>query len=412
MNGFDAPVQPGRVVVVGGSTGGVRTVQALRRAGFEGGLVLLTDELEMPYDRPPLSKEVLASHDAAPVSLLTAEEAAVLEVDVRLGRRATSLDPAARRVTVSGPDGDEQVDYDVAVIATGATARTLPGTDGVAGVHVIRTLDDARAVRRRLAPGRRAVVVGAGFIGAEFASAAAAHDMHVTLVEAQRTPLAHALGAEVGAEVASVHEAHGARLLVGRTVERVVTDAGEVTAVVLDDGTELPADVVVVGIGARPATDWLAGSGLPLPDGVDCDEDLRVLGFRGLYAVGDVARWRHPSYPEPLRVEHWTNAGDHAQTVAAHLTGRPRPTSPLPYVWSDQYGHRLQIIGRPGLGAVGAVRGSMATGDLVAVYADDTGRAVGAVVVDDPRLLMKVRKAITRDTRLAELEQTLLAPVG
>lgn len=399
------------VVVVGGSTGAVRSVQALRRAGFDGQLVLVSDEPHLPYDRPPLSKEMLAAHAGdEPIPLLTRSEVAALDLTLRLGFRAVALDPGGQALTVERAGATEQIEYDALVIATGVDARRLPGTEQIAGVHVIRTLEDAHAVQAGMGAGRRAVVVGAGFIGAEFASAASARSMSVAVVEAQPAPLAHVLGAEVGVEIASVHAAHGAELHVGRTVSEVLTESGRAVGVRLDDGTELPADMVVVGIGAVPATDWLHGSGLPVDDGIECDEDLQVRGFPGVYAVGDVARWPHPAYEQPIRVEHWTNAGDHAQVVAAHLTGRPRPAAPLPYVWSDQYGHRIQIIGRPAEGSASAFHGSMATGDLVALYAAPDGRLVGAVVVDDPRLLMKLRKAMTAGSTVTEVEQSLLAP--
>jgi NADPH-dependent 2,4-dienoyl-CoA reductase/sulfur reductase-like enzyme len=164
----------------------------------------------------------------------------------------------------------------------------------------------------------------------------------------------------------------------------------------------LPADLVVVGIGARPATDWLAGSGLPVTDGVDCDTRLRVVGFPEIHAAGDVARWPHPLYDVPMRIEHWTNANEHAAVVAADLTGGPAPRAQLPYVWSDQYGHRIQIVGRPGLGRL-ARRARDAHDHLIALYADDNGVVVGAVVVDDPRAFMKIRKAILARSLVGDL---------
>ncbi|MFC7506106.1 NAD(P)/FAD-dependent oxidoreductase [Nocardioides sp. GCM10030258] len=397
------------VVVVGGSTGGVRSVQALRRAGYDGRLVLVSDESHLPYDRPPLSKEMLfANATDEPVPLLTRAEVASLDVNLRLGQRAVALDPAARVLTIEVDGTSEQIEYDALVIATGVEARRLPATEGIAGVHVIRRVEDALALQAVMGAGRSAVVVGAGFIGAEFASAARARHMDVAVVEAQAAPLEHVLGAEVGAEVASVHGAHGVDLHAGRTVAEVLTENGRAVGVRLDDGAELAADMVVVGIGATPATQWLTSSGLPVQDGIDCDEDLQVLGFPGVYAVGDIARWPHPSYDRPIRMEHWTNAGDHAQIMAAHLTGRPRPAAPLPYVWSDQYGHRIQIVGRPSEGKATVFHGGMASGDLVALYAAPDGRIVGALVVDDPRLLMKVRKAIGAGAPVTEVEQSLL----
>jgi NADPH-dependent 2,4-dienoyl-CoA reductase/sulfur reductase-like enzyme len=392
------------VVVVGASTGGVRTVQALRRSGFDGSIALLSDERHLPYDRPPLSKELLgADHPGVPVPLLTEQQVADLDVDLHLATTATGLDPHARRLRVSRNGGVASLAYDRLVIATGVTARTLPGTDDIDGVHVIRSLDDTRALRDRMAPGVRAVVVGAGFIGAEFAAAARARGLEVVVVEAQETPMAHALGAQVGGAVGLLHEQHGTRLITDHTVAEVRHAKWTVNGVVLDDGTELPADLVVVGIGASPATEWLDGAGLPVDDGIACDADLLVHGFADIHAVGDIARWPHPRYAEPIRVEHWTNAGDHAEIVAAFVTGKPRPRPALPYVWSDQYGRRLQIIGRPVAGTEVSLHGSVAGGDLVALYADSSGAMVAAVVVDNPRLMLKCRKAIEAGSPLSEL---------
>ncbi|MDR7254210.1 NADPH-dependent 2,4-dienoyl-CoA reductase/sulfur reductase-like enzyme [Nocardioides sp. BE266] len=398
------------VVVVGGSTGAVRTVQALRRVGFDGRLTMVSDESHMPYDRPPLSKDLLAEdHAGDPVPLLTVEQAADLHVEVLLDTRASGLDPLGRTVTVDHLGQVRQISYDHLVIATGAAARRLPGPE-LDAVHVIRCLDDVARLRHALGAARRAVVIGAGFIGAEFASAARSRGMEVTLVEAQPHPFAQLLGEEVGAEVAGVHAAHGAQLLTGVGVEAVRTAADGTTEVVLADGRVLPTDVVVVGVGAVPNTAWLVGSGLPVMDGIECSADLEVVGWPDIHAVGDVARWPHPSYPTPIRVEHWTNAGDHAEIVAAHLTGARPPRPTVPYVWSDQYGHRIQIVGRPGEGELARRRGSMEAGDLVAVYATDAGAVVGAIVVDDPRLLMKLRKAVTAGTTAAELDETFFLP--
>ncbi|MFD4195288.1 NAD(P)/FAD-dependent oxidoreductase [Amycolatopsis thermoflava] len=393
------------VLVVGASVAGVRTVQALRARGWRDEVTLIGEEPHSPYDKPPLSKEMLdPSSDGGRVPLVGADELTALEVDLRLGVRAVRLDPARRVVT--GGDGAE-LGYDTLVIATGVVPRTLPGAESLSNVFTLRTAEDAAALRRELRPGRRAVVVGAGFIGAEFAAAARAHDVEVTLVEAQEVPLEQQLGAEVGAMLSRLHERNGVALRCGVRFAGFV-GSRRATTVALSDGTELPADFVVVGIGARPATDWLTGSGLPVPDGVDCDESLRVIGFPDVYAAGDVARWRHPFYREPLRVEHWTNANDHAAVVAAAVLGAPPPRAPLPYVWSDQYGRRIQIIGRPALGSPVILRAGRDGDGLVAGYADDAGVLVGALVLDDPRLLMKFRKAIIAARHAEEFERAVL----
>ncbi|MBS42455.1 MAG: p-cumate dioxygenase [Nocardioides sp.] len=382
-----------KILVVGTSVAGTRTAQALRSRGFDGELVLLGEEVHLPYDRPPLSKELLAPDASDEAPLLVPRDALdALELRLELGQRATSLDPRSRVVTTD--DGSEHP-YDRLVVATGADARRLPGTDGLGGVHTLRTWDDARALQQALPAARSVVVVGASFIGAELASAAAARGTSVTLVEMQPVPLAHVLGPEVGGRLAAIHEESGSTLLTGVGVAALEGDA-HVTGVVLTDGRRLPADLVVVGVGAVPRTEWLEGSGVVVADGVRCSEDLRAEGVDDVWAAGDVARRTHPLDGVDGRVEHWTNANEHADVVAASITGGPAPPPAPPYVWSDQYGHRIQIVGRPALGALVHVAGTLGGGDLVAAYADPTGVLVGAVVVDDPRALMRCRKAVTR----------------
>lgn len=383
------------MLIVGASIAGVRTAQALRQAGYAGTVTLVGEEPHHPYDKTPLSKEMLAvGGDVGPRSLL--EDFTELAVDLRLGVRATGLD-VDRRV-VHCQDGGT-LPYEHLVIATGANARQLPGTERLSGVHTLRRAEDAVALRSEMAGGRRAVVVGAGFIGAEFAAAARSHGMHVTLVEPQEVPLSHVLGADVGAELSGLHAANDVTLCSGTGVASVQGD-GQVRSVTLGDGRELPADLVVVGIGAQPATAWLEGAGLPLDDGVVCDERLRVVGHDDIHAAGDVARWRHPWYG-PVRIEHWTNAQEHAALVAADVCGKQLPAATAPYVWSDQYGRRIQIVGRPSLGQSVEIQGSVLAGPMTALYADTAGRLIGAVVVDDPRLTLKARRAITQE-RTAE----------
>jgi 3-phenylpropionate/trans-cinnamate dioxygenase ferredoxin reductase subunit len=401
------------IVIVGASVAGVRTVQALRMQGLQGVVTLIGEEPHHPYDKPPLSKQMLAQDGGAPVPLVTAEELTALDVDLRLGLRATGLDPAARLVQTS--DG-RLVRYAQLVIATGVRPRTLPGASLPggrlpAGVRTIRTADDALALRAALAGRPDVVVVGAGFIGAEFASAARRYGCAVSMVEAQAVPMAHILGAEVGALLAKLHESNGVELYSGVTVGHFQAAAdGHVSAVRLADGRALPAGLVVVGIGAQPATEWLASSGLPVFDGVDCDAQLRVIGYPGIFAAGDVARWPHPLYGFPARIEHWTNANEHAATVAASILRRPAPAAPPPYVWSDQYGHRIQIVGWPRLGTLASLSGG-AEDHLTALYADGSGVVVGGLVLDDPRTLLKVRKAIAKRSQVSEVCRVLTTPV-
>ncbi|MFF5249594.1 NAD(P)/FAD-dependent oxidoreductase [Streptosporangium sp. NPDC000095] len=389
------------ILIVGASIAGVRTAQSLRKSGFAGPVTIVGAEPYLPYDKPPVSKDmILPETDGAPVPLLGAEELDALGVDLRVGVRAVALDPVARVVVT---DTGEELGYDILVIATGVSPRTLPGAEGLIGVHTMRTVEDALAVRAALPAARHVVAIGAGFIGAEFASAARSHGADVTVVEAQPVPLAHLLGARVGALLGGLHEANGVTLLTGTQVERF-EGTGRVTGVTLADGRTLPADLVVVGVGATPATGWLATSGLPVDDGVVCDERLRVRGFDGVYAAGDVARWPHPMYGVEMRIEHWTNANEHAEIVAAAVTGAPAPRVRPPYVWSDQYGHRIQIVGRPGLGRAVRVRTAADDHQVAAVYADEDGTVVAAVVVDDPRLLMRLRRAVMARTPIDALD--------
>jgi NADPH-dependent 2,4-dienoyl-CoA reductase/sulfur reductase-like enzyme len=389
------------LLIVGASVAGVRTVQALRKGGYDQGITVVGEELHVPYDRPPLSKEMLGrDRDGTPVQLLTAAELDALRIDLRLGVRAAGLDPRARVVRT----GDGQaLSYEGLVIATGLVPRTLP--DGnLHGVHTVRTADDALALRAALARAPRVVVVGAGFIGAELAAAAREYGCAVTIVETQAVPMAHLLGETVGQQFADLHRGHGVGLHAGAGVDHLESAAGAVTGVALTDGRVLPADLVIVGIGARPATQWLESSGLPLDNGVCCDERLRVAGFPQIHAAGDVARWTHPLYGEPVRIEHWTNANEHAAIVAADILGLAQPPAQVPYVWSDQYGHRVQIIGRPATGHLARQQGTVLDGELIALYADDEDRLAGAVVVDDPRTFMKVRKAVAAKAPVGTVE--------
>lgn len=393
-----------RVVIVGASVAGVRTAQALRMQGFDGTITLVGEEPHHPYDKPPLSKEQLASDaPSEPPALLSAEELTQLDVELHLGVRATGVDPARRVVhTDVGDHG-----YDHLVIATGVSPRTLPGT-ARPGVRTVRTADDATFLREQLAAAPRVVVIGAGFIGAEFAAAARARGCEVTIIEAQETPMAHLLGDRVGARLAALHTRHGVALRTGARFDHLVGDSA-VEGVALAGGEVLPADLVVVGIGATPAIEWLADSGLPVDNGIECDGDLRVVGHPEIFAAGDVARWPHAHYGEPIRVEHWTNANEHGAMVAAAITGAPTPRVQAPYVWSDQYGHRIQIVGLPSRGTLASLTGD-GPEDLVAVYADDAGTVVGGVVVDDPRAFMKLRKAVTKGAVLTALEPPLVVP--
>jgi NADPH-dependent 2,4-dienoyl-CoA reductase/sulfur reductase-like enzyme len=392
------------LVVAGGSLAGLRTVEALRRGGFAGRVTVLGAEPELPYDRPPLSKEVLAGKwDPTRVALRGAESYAELDVDWRLGTAATGLDLAGRAVLA----GAERVPFDALVIATGAAPRRLPGPSP-AGVHVLRTLADCLAIRDALDAGARVAVVGAGFIGGEVAATARGRGLEVTLIEALPVPLERQLGAAMGAEVAALQRDCGVEVRLGVGVAGFEGGA-RVSGVRLADGSLVPADVVVVGIGVSPATDWLAGSGLALEDGVLCDERCRA-SAPGVYAAGDVARWRNPRYGEAMRVEHWTHATEQADAVAAAILageGPCEPFAPVPYFWSDQHGVKIQLAGRVRPGdELHVVDGAVAERRFVALYGR-AGRLSAVLGWNRPRLVMQYRKLI-RDG--SSLEEALRGP--
>jgi NADPH-dependent 2,4-dienoyl-CoA reductase/sulfur reductase-like enzyme len=333
------------IVVVGASLAGARAAQNLRRQGHEGRLILVGAETHLPYDRPPLSKKMLTSDmDPAELTLNPEDDYRGLDIELVLGAGASELSLNDRTVTVGG----DQISFDGLVIATGAAARRLPDTDHLAGVHTLRTVDDALAIRAELQAGASVVVVGAGFIGSEVAAAAAARGCRTTVVEAAPAPLVRGLGAEMGMACGGLHALHGVELRLGQGVS-ALHGTDRVEAVELADGTRLDADVVVVGIGVTPNTGWLEGSGLTIDNGVVCDGTLNA-GVEGVYAVGDVVRAPNAWVgPEPLRVEHWTAATEQAMLVASNMLEpqNARSYDSVPFVWSDQYEDRIQIAGHP-----------------------------------------------------------------
>ena len=352
------------VTVVGASLAGLSAVRALRAQGFDGRVVVVGEEPHLPYDRPPLSKGLLTGRASPDDLALLGEQDDALDVEWRLGTAAARLDAATRTVTLV--DGS-QVGGDAVVLATGSRARRLPGTDGLLGVHVLRTLDDAVALRAALSGGGPLVVVGAGFIGAEVASSARSLGIDVTVVEAQATPLCAQLGDEMGAVVARLHADHGVRLRTGVGVHRLV-GTGRVEAVELADGTRLPADTVLVGIGAQPAVEWLADSGLDVAGGVRTDATCATAA-PGVVAVGDCAQAYDVHLRRHVRVEHWTHALDSPATAAATLLGTATPYAAVPYFWSEQYGLQLQLAGTPAAGDVlTVVHGSVDEHAFVATY--------------------------------------------
>lgn len=394
-------------LIIGASVAGSRTALALRQKGYTSPITILSEESHWPYDKPPLSKALLAA-GAEPVvpRLLTQQAATDASVDIRLNTRAVSLDVPSR--TIRTQDG-EALSFDTLVIATGVQPRKLPVPEGMAGVYTLRNLEDAVALRAELDRDPKVAVVGAGFIGAEFAAAARTRGLDVSIIETQDVPMGHIFGAEVGAALSSLHALNGTTVYTGAAVSHF---AGEdrVQGVVLADGRTIDADLVVVGIGAVPATGWLADSGLPVSNGIECAANLQVAGHPGIYAAGDVALRAHPLTGVQTRIEHWTNAGEHGETVAAAVTGTPLPTQQVPYVWSDQYGVRIQILGRPSAGILSATSGAVSQGQYSAVYTNMDGEIAGAVAVNDSKIITTYRKAMRSGQKLTDLSTPVAIP--
>ncbi|MGW0790065.1 NAD(P)/FAD-dependent oxidoreductase [Streptomyces sp. NPDC002911] len=372
---------PSRVLVVGASAAGLTTAEALRRKGYQGELTLLGAERHHPYDRPPLSKHVLAGSRAPDTAhLRTPETLAALDAAFLLGDPAVGLDPDSRTVrTESG----RELSADAVVVATGLRPRTLPGQPAAEGVHVLRTLDDALALRAGLLTSRRLVVVGEGVLGSEIAATARAMGLDVTLAGPRPAPMLDQFGPVVSDLLAALHAGHGVRLRLGHAVSGLTTAQGRVTGVRLDTEEVLPADVVVVAIGGEPATGWLTGSGLRIDDGLVCDSRCRAA--EGIYAVGDVAAWHHQLFDVPMRLENRTNATEQALAVADNILGADRPYTPVPYFWTDQFDARIQAHGRlgPDAGAT-VVDGDPTSGRFVVRYERD-GKVTGVLGWNMPK---------------------------
>lgn len=384
------------MLVVGASAAGLSTVEALRRAGHDGPVTVLGDEPHPPYDRPPLSKKVLAGEwEPDRVRLRTDEVLAGLDAEFVLGDAAVSLDAENRTArTASG----RVLGAETIVLATGVRPRTLPGHEGLAGVHVLRTVEDSLALRAELRSGARLVVVGEGVLGSEIAATARAAGLHVTLTGPLPTPMTGQLGPLVGGRLAALHAERGVELRLGHGVTGF-TGQDRVTGVRLDSGDELPADVVVVAIGAVPNTGWLAGSGLRLDDGVVCDSRCRAAP--GIYAVGDVCRWFDERTNSLLRLENRTHATEQAGVVAANVLGADRAYSPVPFFWTDQYDVKIQVHGTV-LPAADAevVDGDLADGRFVVRYRQG-GRTTGVLGWNMPKQTRLRRQEIVDATAAA-----------
>jgi 3-phenylpropionate/trans-cinnamate dioxygenase ferredoxin reductase subunit len=382
---------PRDIVIVGASLAGMHAAHTLRKEGFDGRIAVVDADTHTPYDRPPLSKQLLAGEwDLDRIILPAVEED--LDIDWHLGERAVGLDVAARTVALGG---DRSLTYDALVIAAGCDARRLPDQPDLEGVHVLRTIDDCLALRRDLdAIPRRVVVVGAGFIGSEVAATCRGRGLEVTLVEVAPVPLERALGTEIGLVCADLHRDHGVDVRLGTSIDGFV-GSRRVEGVVLGDES-VEADVVVVGVGVAPATGWLEGSGLTIDNGVVCDETLAAAP--GVVAAGDIARWPSRRFGGLLRIEHWENAIQQGEAAARRVLiddGAAEPYDPVPWFWSDQYDRKIQLAGQSSsTHTVQVVHGSTDERRFVALYGRD-GRVTGVLGFNRPRHVMQLRQLVS-----------------
>lgn len=395
------------IVVVGASLAGIRAVEGVRRGGYAGPLTLIGSEAHLPYDRPPLSKGYLSGELAADYYRSELEIRQDLDVDLRLNTTATALRPAEHvLVTDRG-----ELRYDKLIVATGASPRTVEGIPQIDGILTLRTLDDADALRDRIRPGAQVVIVGAGFIGSEIASAATHAGAQVTVIEAAPVPLVRAVGPTIGAALAKLHEQHGTRLLLDTRVA-AYNGAERIESVLLDTGELLSADVVVIGIGAAPATEWLLSSGVqlhPIDGGVVCDAHLRT-SVPDVYAAGDVAHWPNGALDEVMRLENWTNAADQATRAGLNAAdpNAEEPYETVPYFWSDWYDQRIQFVGTAVADEVRFLSGGAGEPRFVAVYLVGD-RIVGAATLNERRTVMKLRRLIGERGGIAAAREIVAA---
>jgi 3-phenylpropionate/trans-cinnamate dioxygenase ferredoxin reductase subunit len=391
------------VVIVGGGLAAARTAEQLRKSGYTEPVTIVSDEQHLPYDRPPLSKDVL--HDSGrgigDVTLKPAEFYADNDIGLRLGAAAQSVDTAAKTLTLT--DGFV-LDYDDLVIATGLEPKRIPSFPDLDGIRVLRSFDEAVALRDHAASARRAVIIGAGFIGCEVAASLRKLGVEVVLVEPQPVPLAGVLGEQIGELVARLHRGEGVDVRTGVGVAEVLGSedlgAAAVSGVILTDGSELDADLVVVGIGSRPATDWLVGSGVNLDNGVICDEVGRT-SEPHVWALGDVASWRDPDGHQ-VRVEHWSNVAEQARVMVPAMLGLEVPALVVvPYFWSDQYDVKIQCLGEPRAGDVVHIVDD--DGRKFLAYYERDGALVGVVGGGMPGKVMKARAKVAAGAPIGEM---------
>jgi 3-phenylpropionate/trans-cinnamate dioxygenase ferredoxin reductase component len=385
-----------RIVIVGGGLAAARTAEQLRRAEFDGPIVIVSDEVHLPYDRPPLSKQVLRS-ELDDVTLKPREFYDENNITLLLGSAVRSLDTAAQTATLQN---GSLLDYDELVIATGLVPKRIPSFPDLAGIHVLRSFDESMALREEAAAAHRAVVVGAGFIGCEVAASLRDLGVDVVMVEPQPEPLASVLGEQIGALVSRLHRAEGVDVRTGIGVAEV-RGTDRVETVVLSDGTELNVDLVVVGIGSKPATDWLEGSGVEVDNGVVCDRVGRSCAPH-VWALGDVASWQDATGHQ-ARVEHWSNVAEQARVLVPALLGKDVPANlvVVPYFWSDQYDVKIQCLGEPEADDV--IHLVNDDGRKFLAYYERDGVVAGVVGGGMPGQVMKTRAKIAAGAPIGEV---------
>lgn len=382
-------------MIVGGGLAATRTAEQLRRSEYAGPITIVSAEDRLPYDRPPLSKDVLRA-ETDDVTLKPAEFYTEKDITVQLGNAVCSVDTDTKTLTLS--DGT-QLGYEELVIATGLVPKRISSFPDLPGIHVLRSFEQSIALRREAGAARRAVVVGAGFIGCEVAASLRSLGVDVVLVEPQPAPLASVLGEQIGELVARLHRAEGVDVRCGVGVAQVEGD-DRVRSVTLDDGTELAADLVIVGIGSHPATGWLDGSGIEVDNGVVCDRVGRT-SVPHVWAVGDVASWRDAA-GEQVRVEHWSNVADQARAMVPSMLGQDPPAAAaVPYFWSDQYDVKIQCLGEPQ--ATDTVHLVEDDGRKFLAYYERDGIVAGVVGASMPAKVMKTRSKIAAGAPIADV---------
>ena len=388
------------ITIVGASLAGVRAAETLRSEGFKGNIKLIGDEIYIPYDRPPLSKSFLEGEmTSEKLSLLTKEKITELKLEIRTGSKASNLDIESQTLEIEG----EAEKFDALIIATGARARKLPNTEKINGIHTLRSLDDSIKIRDSLKSGNpRVVVVGGGFIGCEVAATACTLGLEVTIIESQNVPLSHVLGEEAGRVISELHADNGVQLKCGVEVQEIKGEE-QVEGLLLKDGTLLEADLVIVGIGAVPNTEWLENSGLTIENGICCDQTC--LAAPNIVAAGDVARWDHLGYGKSIRLEHWENAaeqGKHAARRLLQTDAEAFPYAPIPWFWSDQFDRKIQLAGISSPeDDFEVVVNSPGEGRYTAIYGNE-GKLKAVLGINRPRHVMQFKSLMEKEASWKE----------